>query len=57
VPEGYTYARLVGKFGEQGWSTPPRSWAIIRRWPRSLNVARAPGKPDSKDPKLAPFPH
>lgn len=52
-----TYARLVGKFGEQGVVDATAILGYYSALAMIMNVARAPGQPDSKAPKLAPFPH
>ena len=52
-----TYARLVGKFGEQGVVDATSIVGYYSTLAMIMNVARAPGQPDSKAPKLAPFPH
>ena len=52
-----TYARLVGKFGEQGVVDAAAIVGYYSTLAMIMNVARAPGQPDSKAPKLAPFPH
>ena len=52
-----TYARLVGKFGEQGVVDATATVGYYSTLAMVMNVARAPGQPDSKAPKLAPFPH
>ena len=52
-----TYARLVGKFGEQGVVDATAIVGYYSTLAIIMNVARAPGQPDSKAPKLAPFPH
>jgi len=52
-----TYAGLVGKFGEQGVIDATATVGYYSTLAMVMNVARAPGQPDSKAPKLAPFPH
>ena len=52
-----TYARLVSKFGEQGVVDATAIVGYYSTLAMIMNVARAPGQPDSKAPKLAPFPH
>ena len=52
-----TYARLVGKFGEQGVVDAAAIVGYYSTLAMVMNVARSPGQPDSKAPKLAPFPH
>jgi len=52
-----TYAGLVGKFGEQGVVDATATVGYYSTLAMVMNVARAPGQPDSKAPKLAPFPH
>jgi 4-carboxymuconolactone decarboxylase len=52
-----TYARLVGKFGEQGVVDATATVGYYSTLAMVMNVARAPAQPDSKAPKLAPFPH
>ncbi len=52
-----TYARLVGKFGEQGVVDATAIVGYYSTLAMIMNVARSPGQSDSKAPKLAPFPH
>jgi 4-carboxymuconolactone decarboxylase len=53
----FTYARLVGKFGERGVVDATALVGYYSTLAMIMNVAHSPGQPDSKAPKLAPFPH
>jgi len=53
----FTYARLAGKFGERGVVDATALVGYYSNLAMIMNVARSPGQPDSKAPKLAPFPH
>jgi len=52
-----TDAGVVGKFGEQGVVDAAAIVGYYSTLAMVMNVARSPGQPDSKAPKLAPFPH
>src|SRR5712692_1263547 len=51
-----TYARVLTKFGEQGIVDTTGLVGYYATLAMILNVARSPAQPDSKAPKLAPFP-
>lgn len=51
-----TYARMLEKFGEQGVIDTTGLVGYYSTLAMILNVARAPGQPNSTAPKLAPFP-
>jgi 4-carboxymuconolactone decarboxylase len=51
-----SYARLLGKFGEQGVVDTTGLVGYYATLAGILNVARAPAQPDSTAPKLALFP-
>lgn len=52
-----TYERMVAKLGEQGVIDAAGTVGYYSTLAMVMNVARSPGQPDSKAPKLAPLPH
>jgi 4-carboxymuconolactone decarboxylase len=51
-----TYAGMMAKFGEQGVIDTTGLVGYYSTLAMILNVARAPGQPESAAPKLVPFP-
>ena len=52
-----TYERMVAKLGEQGVVDAAGTVGYYSTLAMVTNVARSPGQPDSKAPKLGPLPH